>query len=115
MTTDLYIINLEGGMPTVSQALQKLEQALRTARARRYPAMKIIHGYGSSGKGGAIKQGVLALLAQKQRAGQLCCFVPGGDFSPFSPSARKMLDACPWLAKDRDYNRGNDGVTIVLL
>jgi Uncharacterized protein conserved in bacteria len=115
MATDLYIVNLENGMPTVLQARQLLEQALRTARARRCPAIKIIHGYGSSGKGGAIKRDVLSLLAQKKHSGQIRCFVPGGDFSPFSASARTILDACPALAKDRDYNRGNDGITIVLL
>lgn len=102
-------------MPTVAQARLKLEQALRTAKARRCDTMKIIHGYGSSGKGGAIKRDVQLFLSEKKHSGAIQSFVPGGDFSPFSPDARAMLDRCPELAKDSDYSRGNDGITIVLL
>lgn len=112
---NLYRINLEEGMPTVEQARMKLKQALRTAKARRYSAMKIIHGYGSTGKGGAIKADVQRVLAVQKRIGSIKSFVPGGDFSPFDPTARAMLDRCPDLAKDSDYSRGNDGVTLVLL
>lgn len=108
-------INLEQGMPTVEQARIKLDQALRTAKARRTEALKIIHGYGSSGKGGAIKRDVHTYLAGKQRAGYIRGFVPGERFSPFDPSARAILSACPALARDRDYSKGNDGITIVLL
>lgn len=112
---NLFRINLEEGMPTVENAHIKLEQALRTAKARRYDAMKIIHGYGSTGKGGAIKQDVQRFLARQKQAGAIKNFVPGGDFSPFDANARSMIDRCPDLAKDSDYSRGNDGVTLVLL
>lgn len=110
-----YIINLEDGMPTVEAARIRLDQALRTAKSRRYDTMKIIHGYGSSGKGGAIKQDVQRLLAEKKRIKAIRGYVKGECFTPFDPSARGLLDKCPDLAKDRDYSRGNDGVTIVLL
>lgn len=108
-------INLEQGMPTVETARQKLEQALRTARARRTPVLKVIHGYGSSGKGGAIKRDVAQTLTKKLRAGEIRAFVHGENFSPFDESARKILDQCPGLKGDKDYTRGNDGITIVLI
>lgn len=109
------VVNLEQGMPTVEAARIKLDQALRTAKARRLVTMKIIHGYGSSGKGGAIKRDVQSFLAGKKRAGLIRGFVPGERFSPFDPAARAILDACPALSRDSDYSRGNDGITIVLL
>ncbi len=102
-------------MPTVEAARIRLDQALRTAKARRQIAIKIIHGYGSSGKGGAIKRDVHTVLAQKHRAGTIQAFVPGESFSPFDPSARQIVTACPSLTKDRDYSRSNHGITIVLL
>lgn len=114
-TAGMVTINLEQGMPTVEAARQKLEQALRTARARRTPVLKIIHGYGSSGKGGAIKRDVAQTLAKKLRAGEIRAFVAGENFSPFDQSARKILDQCPELKNDSDYARGNDGVTIILV
>jgi len=112
---NLTIVNLEAGMPTVENARIKLDQALRTAKARRTAALKIIHGYGSTGKGGAIKRDVQQFLAQKKRAGQIKGYVAGENFSPFSAQARELIDRCPQLTRDSDYSRGNDGITIVLL
>lgn len=109
------VINLEQGMPTVQTAHQKLDQALQTAKVRRVTVLKVIHGYGSSGRGGAIKRDVQLFLADKKRGGTIREFVPGERFSPFDAAARAMLAVCPGLAKDHDYSRGNDGITIVLL
>lgn len=109
------VINLEAGMPTVRAARVKLDQALRSAKARRVAAVKIIHGYGSSGKGGAIKRDVQTVLAGKKREGHIRGYVAGENFSPFHADARLIIDKCPELARDSDYSRSNDGVTIVLL
>ena len=99
----------------MAEARIRLEQALRTAKARRVPVLKIIHGYGSGGKGGAIRQDARQLLEAKKRSGEIRGFVGGEDFSPFSAEARKILDLFPELSKDHDFSRGNDGITIVLL
>lgn len=115
MALNQTVVNLEQGMPTVEQARIKLDQALRTAKARRVTSLKIIHGYGSSGKGGAIKKDVQSFLLGKKRSGAIRGFVSGDRFSPFDASARALIDLCPELARDSDYSRGNDGVTIVLL
>lgn len=108
-------VNLEQGMPTVEAARVKLEQAIRTARSRRTMALKIIHGYGSSGKGGAIKRDVHRVLGLKLRSGEISGYVPGENFSPFDPVARDIIDKCPELRRSRDYSGGNHGITIVLL
>jgi len=108
------VINLELGMPTVAVARSRLSQELVSARAARLSAVKIIHGYGSSGRGGAIKRDVQVFLAEKKRAGVIREFVPGEDFSPFYPAARHAVDLCPDLARDKDYSRQNGGVTIVV-
>ncbi len=109
------IVNLEDGMPTVEIARNRLSNALQSARVRGDKVVKIIHGYGSSGKGGAIKADVQRFLAEKQRLGTIKGYVKGEDFSPFSASSRQLTARCPDLIRDRDYSRGNDGITIVLL
>lgn len=43
--------NLEAGLPTVAQALERFERDLREARACGAKLVRIIHGYGSSGRG----------------------------------------------------------------
>jgi len=111
----LTILNLEQGMPTVETARMRLEQGLRTARARCVKVVKVIHGYGSSGRGGAIKQDVLKVLAGKKRANEIRGFVAGEDFSPFDQTAREIIDKCPELRNDRDYTRGNHGITVILV
>ena len=107
-------INLEAGMPTVEVARNRLSQELMSARAGGAKALKIIHGYGSSGKGGAIKKEVHSFLSQKKRSGMIREYVPGEHFSPFGESARRALELCPELARDSDYSRGNDGITIAV-
>ena len=109
------VINLEAGMPTVDMARTHLNMALRSAKANRVKVLKLIHGYGSSGKGGAIRADVLSQLAQKKRVGQIREFVRGEDFSPFDSGARAIVAACPLLARDPDYSRANHGITMVLL
>lgn len=112
---DVHIENLEQGRPTVEQARIRLDQALRSARAKRFKAVKLIHGYGSSGKGGAIRHDVQSALAAHQRAGRIKAFVPGEKFSPFYAEARLIVEKCPALLRDRDYSASNHGITIVLL
>ena len=48
-------LNLEQGRPSVDRALGWLEAELEAARRMNTPLMKLIHGYGSSGKGGRIR------------------------------------------------------------
>ena len=109
------IINLEQGMPTVQVALTKLNQALRTAKATGISTIKFIHGYGSSGQGGVIRQQVLLELEKHRRKGMVKLVVPGEEFSPFFDNARRAIDLYPDLTRDRDYARTNHGITIVIV
>jgi DNA-nicking Smr family endonuclease len=48
--------NIEAGMPTVEQeARQILISELKQAKNSGLSAVKVIHGYGSAGKGGALR------------------------------------------------------------
>lgn len=109
------VVNLEAGMPTVATATSLLSQSLRTAKANGAHLVKLIHGYGSSGKGGAIRSAVRRELADRKRRGQIVAYIPGEDLSPFNEDARKALSRYPELSRDRDYSRQNHGITIVVL
>ena len=73
--------------------------------APRCRALKVIHGYGSSGKGGAIKAACLKLCAERKRSGMIRHFVKGEDFTPFTEDGRKAIEICPQLKTDIDYGR----------
>ncbi len=108
-------LNLEAGMPNTKTARLRLTEGLRTARLAGYKAVKLIHGYGSSGRGGAIRRMTLEELSRMKKRGQIRAYASGEDFSPFSEDGRKIALAIPQAAQDRDYSRGNDGITVVLL
>lgn len=115
MTTKMLIINLEHGLPTVDQASHRLAGELIRARAQGAKAVKLIHGYGSSGVGGKLRIGIRSVLADRKRRGEIREAVPGENWSIFDEGARRILEAHPDLSKDRDFERGNAGITIVLL
>ena len=54
MAASLMTINLEEGMPTVAQAQTRLIGELGRSRAAGAKAVKLIHGYGSTGVGGKL-------------------------------------------------------------
>lgn len=81
---------------------------------RRCHALKVIHGYGSSGQGGAIKAACLKLCADRKKSGVIRHYVRGEDFNPFTADGRKAIEICPQLKNDVDYGRQNDGITVIL-
>lgn len=115
MAGKIRIINIEKGMPTVPQAQQILLVELRRARAERVTAVKIIHGYGSSGVGGRLKDAIRKSLSLRKKEGKLACFVAGENWSVFDEEARTVLEHCPELRRDSDLENGNAGITVAVL
>ena len=103
-------LNLELGRPDAAEALRRLAAEVEAARKMGTPAMKLIHGYGSSGKGGRLRTACRTWLRQQE-----LCFLPGEEFSIFNQEARRWLALCPRLRQDRDLDAENRGVTYVLL
>ncbi len=115
MKMEIHTINLELGRPLVSSALKQLEFSLASVRARGGRLVKIIHGYGSSGKGGRIRTESRRLLNSYKNKGRVTAIVHGEKFSIFDAGTRYLLDKCPELSSDRDLGAGNMGVTFVYL
>lgn len=115
MINKFQVINIEAGMPTVAQAQKRLDMELDAARKLGITAVKIIHGYGSSGTGGKLKKAIRASLQMKQQAGKIKAYVPGEEWNIFNQIAREIIEACKEVSKDSDLNRFNSGVTFVLL
>jgi hypothetical protein len=108
-------INLETGRPTRNEAVLRLEFELRKARTAGAEAVKIIHGYGSSGVGGVLRFQVQAELRQHKERGEIRAFCAGEEWRISNEIAWDILKKCPELKKDSDLGRANKGITIVLL
>ena len=100
MTTNrLREVDLERGMPTMRAALQQLSFELRRGRSLGCAAVKLIHGYGSSGKGGRIRVEARRRLDRMKERGELRDVIPGEEFTIFEPRTLAGLSAVPRSAE----------------
>ena len=102
-------INLEEGMPTADEALSQLKDAIK--RYGKNQCLVFIHGYGSTGKGGVIRQKARQWLNAQVRNGKIKRCVNGEDFGIFSNDARELYARYSGL--DQYKERGNHGITII--
>ncbi|MDW7658258.1 MAG: hypothetical protein SCM11_13910 [Bacillota bacterium] len=109
------VINLEKGRPKVESAILKLKLELSTLRRIGVKTVKIIHGYGSSGSGGAIRLATRQLLCDQLKTNVIKAYCPGENFGPFENAGRQIVAIAPALHKDPDWGRQNDGITVVVL
>ena len=108
-------LNLEKGMPFVEEALDRLNLGLQEMRYNHEKTVKLIHGYGSTGRGGKIRTGVRNELADMKRRKMIREYIPGEDFGPLDASSRKLAEQDKRVTRDPDYGRMNHGITIVVL
>jgi hypothetical protein len=108
-------INLEDGYPTVNVGLLRMERALTDARASRVQVLKLIHGYGSSGVGGRLREEIWKVLDRYKRNGMIVEFIPGEDFRLSNESTWELVKRDKSLKQDCDLGRGNRGITVVIL
>ena len=106
-------INIKDGMPTVEEAMRYLRGECERLRREKYRVIAIIHGYGSTGKGGAICQKARQWLKAQEKQKKLKTVIFGEDFELFNFDALRLKGQYPDLA---DYFGGhNHGVTVVEL
>jgi len=115
MATKIGVITLKAGMPTVEEARTRLKSEIDRAKKSGMVALKIIHGYGSSGVGGSLKHAVRRSLRKRVKEGRIRSFVGGEEWDIFEEHTREILEECPELGKDRDLRGYNEGITVVLL
>lgn len=108
------VINLERGMPLAEQALARMRNEMFFCRKQGVKILTLIHGYGSSGKGGAIKNAVRQDLQYQLHQEKIDDVIVGEEFSQKIGKGRNLLRRFPFLVKHRDLNRANPGITIVV-
>lgn len=109
------VVNLEEGRPTVNVGLLRLDRALVSARAQDVAILKLIHGYGSTGVGGRLREEVWKALDRFKRNGFIKDFIPGEDFRVSNEASWELVKHDGTIKDDRDFGRGNRGITIVVL
>ena len=102
-------------MPTVPEALQRLDRELARARQEGRIVLKLIHGYGSSGAGGEIRIAAQKRLTEMASRGDIHACIFGENWAKSDEQAWALLKAHPELKQDTDLGKRNLGITIVAL
>lgn len=108
-------VNLEAGFPSLEEARKSLADAIREGRRSGLRALKIVHGYGSTGKGGTLCFGLRKSLSLRKKEGVIRDFIKGEDFSIFNQPTLDLIETVPGLRSDPDLNTVNEGVTVIWL
>ncbi len=115
---EIEIINLEAGMPFVKEALERFDKEFISAQNRSVGLLKIIHGYGSSGKGGKIKIALHQKL-QLMYSNQLIKSIIKGEVYSKSTSSKvhhkKLIECYPELLETLRADTYNLGIAFVEL
>ena len=107
-------VNLKYGRPTVETALRRLAVEIDIARSEGVSILVLIHGYGSGGKGGVIREECRRTLDQMRSTGEINDFIPG-DGGARSGPVKSLLRRFPRLRQDRELVAANPGITVVVL
>jgi hypothetical protein len=111
----LVTFNVEAGLPVLEEARRQVIAEIHRARRSGARVLKIIHGYGSSGKGGTLCHGLRKSFTLRKKEGVIKDFIPGEDLSIFNPKTLSLLEAVPELRGDPDLDATNEGVTVLWL
>jgi len=105
--------NLEAGLPSAEQSLERLERTLREARSCGAKVVRLIHGYGSTGRGGKIRDAVRRELGRKLARCEVKAVVPGENYSSTTNSGRDLLSRFKELKNTERSDSSNPGLTII--
>ncbi|MCH2207177.1 MAG: Smr/MutS family protein [Lentisphaerales bacterium] len=109
------VVNIKDDLPVVDIAIARMEIQIDEAREEEYRALKIIHGYGSSGKGGAIKNEIHRVLRRMYLNEQIFDWIPGEEFSAEYEETLELLRKFQFLENDEDFRQYNRGISIIIL
>ena len=109
----LKVMNLKENNATVDYALALVEIEIEASKIEGIIALKVLHGYGSHGKGGAIKIELGNKLKQWKKNGFIVDYFGGDEWSIFNPKTMRILELDKSIYIDEDMEKANPGITII--
>ena len=109
----LKFLNLKDGLYSVESALATVEIEIEQAKKENIIAMKILHGYGSHGRGGVIMFELRKKLMQWKKSGFIKCYFGGEKWNMFDSDTLRILNKDKTISGDCDLNAANPGITII--
>lgn len=107
--------NVEASFPSLDEARRSVTEQIRKAKREGVRVLKIIHGYGSTGKGAALNHGLRKSFVLRKKEGVIKDFIPGENFTIFNVTVLTLLELVPALRSDPDLGKTNEGITVLWL
>lgn len=112
---EVVTLNIKSEFPPADVAVANLLIEIERLAKTEVGAIKVIHGYGSHGVGGAIKKGVHSALRLLKHNKKIVDYIPGEMFGAFAKENEYITKNFPQLVLDSDLQNYNSGITIVFL
>lgn len=106
--------NIEIEMPAVEEARKKLKSYIENERRNGTTAVFLIHGYGSHGVGGALRNALRKSLSLRKREGVIREFYPAEKWDILKPECQKLSQICPEIVNNVHLLNRNPGVTLII-
>lgn len=111
----VWTANLEEGLPTVDEALERMERHLERALAAGCAVMRVVHGWGSLSGAHGIKDAARARLVRWVKEGRVAAVMHGEDYRGGEGEGRGWQRRHPELTFSERSDRGNPGISLVEL
>lgn len=109
------IINIKEDNPNSDYALFLLDQEINYSRAIGNRVVIVIHGYGSHGQGGIIKDAIKKYLPILKKKHIISDYVFGENWGEQNPARQEICAVSPELSINSNVRNINSGVSVVLI
>lgn len=112
----IYVINLEINMPTVEAAMDRFQDHLDVIKGKGMRIVKVIHGHGSSGNGGKIRQAFRQAMDYGLWGESIIEVFYGEVLLTHHPEFKNLLERYPSIKQSITKDmQGNPGITLLIM
>lgn len=111
----LITIDIKSNRQTVAEAIAQFLVEIESYKHGGFKVMKVIHGYGSHGVGGAIKDAFLKKCKDLKNAKKIEDYVCCDKWTPNNTVRKIAINYCPDLIADKELYLLNPGCSIVIM
>ena len=116
MTSRVKVLDIKSDFLSYEEALSKILIELEALHFNKtIKVLEVVHGYGSSGKGGTIKKQLHILLPILKKQNKILDFIPNEKFSCKNEKYILFTKLYPELILDKNLNNLNPGITLIFL
>lgn len=99
----------------VDYALVLVEMEIESAIREGEVVIKVLHGYGSHGRGGAILVALRQMLNVYKKQKRIIDYFGGDRWNIFDKGTLEILNKDKTIYNDEDMGKANPGITIIVL